>query len=134
MCTLLWQRSPDSVPGHRDLYHSVAATLWQHLTYKIEEDWHRCLLRANIPQAKNKNLDWMLNSKSISILKTQCTYYQIPIKTLIFPLFFLKKSEKFLLSISIYYNIIHKLFNCNERACWEGKNYTVYYIDTFWKL
>ena len=25
------------------------AMLWQHPTYKIEEDWHRCLLRDNLP-------------------------------------------------------------------------------------
>ena len=26
--------------------------LWQQPTYNVEEDWHRCKLRANLPQAK----------------------------------------------------------------------------------
>lgn len=33
--------------------------------------------------------------------------------------------EQCLLSIFIYYNATHTLFDCNERACWEGKDYTV---------
>ena len=37
-----------------DLHHS-SAMLWWGLTYKVEEDWHRCWLTANLPQGKNKN-------------------------------------------------------------------------------
>ena len=30
--------------------HHLLATLWWQPTYKIEEDWHRYQLRANLPQ------------------------------------------------------------------------------------
>ena len=55
-CTLLRQpRFVGSEPG-ADLLHS-SAMLWRRPTYKIEEDWHRCQHRANLPQAK-KEEDW----------------------------------------------------------------------------
>ena len=44
-------------PGS-DLLHS-SAMLWWHPTYKVEEDWHGCYLRAYLPQA-NKEEDWQL--------------------------------------------------------------------------
>ena len=44
----LWVR----IPG-MELLHS-SAMLWQHPTYKIEEDWHMCYLRGNLPQAKKR--------------------------------------------------------------------------------
>ena len=31
-----------------DLYTTRHATLWWHPIYKVEEDWHRCYLRANL--------------------------------------------------------------------------------------
>ena len=40
-------------PG-ADLLHSLAAMLWGQLTYKTEEAWHRCYLRANLPQVKRR--------------------------------------------------------------------------------
>ena len=39
-----------------DLFH-LSSMSWRHPTYKIEEDWHRCQLRANLPQAKDED-DW----------------------------------------------------------------------------
>ena len=39
-----------------DLHSAHQAVLWWHPTYKIEEDWHRCSLRANLPQAKGGSL------------------------------------------------------------------------------
>ena len=39
-----------------NLHSAHQATLRWHPTYKIEEDWHRCYLRANLPhQKKRKN-------------------------------------------------------------------------------
>ena len=29
------------IPG-KDLHTAHQAMLWQHLTYRVEEDWHRC--------------------------------------------------------------------------------------------
>ena len=36
-----------------DLDH-LSAMLWWQPTYKVEEDWQRCYLRANLPQQKKK--------------------------------------------------------------------------------
>ena len=40
-----------------DLLQSLAMP-WRCPIYKIEEDWHRCWLRAGLPQAKKKEEDW----------------------------------------------------------------------------
>ena len=45
----LWVRIPGA-----DLHTAPEATLWWRPTYKIEEDWHRCQLINNLPQAKNE--------------------------------------------------------------------------------
>ena len=38
-----------------DPHTAHQAMLWRHPTYKVEEDWHRCELRANLPhQNKTK--------------------------------------------------------------------------------
>ena len=39
------------IPG-ADLHTTHQAMLWQHPSDKIEEDWHRCELRDNLPQQK----------------------------------------------------------------------------------
>ena len=61
-----------------DLLHS-SAMLQRHLTYKIEEDWHRCQLRANLPQAKRGRLAMLLAQGKFSSLrkplKTQYKYF-----------------------------------------------------------
>ena len=36
-----------------DLLHS-SAMLWRDPTYKVEEDWHRCQLKANLPHTHTK--------------------------------------------------------------------------------
>ena len=36
------------------LHHLSAAVLWQHPIYKIQEDWHRCWLRAHLPQKRKE--------------------------------------------------------------------------------
>ena len=41
------------IPG-TDLYTIHQAMLSWHPAYKTEEDWHRCYLRDNLPQAKRK--------------------------------------------------------------------------------
>ena len=41
------------IPGV-DLHTAHQAMLWWRPTYKIEEDWHRCSLRANLPTKKQK--------------------------------------------------------------------------------
>ena len=38
----------------RDLHTAHAAKLWWCPTYKIEEDWHICELRDNLPHPKEK--------------------------------------------------------------------------------
>ena len=43
------------IPGV-DLHTFHQAVLWWHPTYKVEEDWHRCYLRDNLPQAKRRRL------------------------------------------------------------------------------
>ena len=43
------------IPGV-DLYTTHQAMLWQCPTYKIEEDWQRCWLSDNLPQAKRGRL------------------------------------------------------------------------------
>ena len=41
-----------------DLLYSSAIP-WRHPTYKVEEDWHRCYLKSNLPhQKKKKEEDW----------------------------------------------------------------------------
>ena len=37
------------IPG-MNLRITHQAMLWQHPAHKIEENWHRCKLRANLPQ------------------------------------------------------------------------------------
>ena len=37
-----------------DLHTPHQAMLWQHPTYKIEEDWHTCSLSDNVPHQKKK--------------------------------------------------------------------------------
>ena len=50
-------------PG-MDLHHWSVAKLWWQPTYKIEEDWHRCWLRANLSQQKtNKHELWRLKKE-----------------------------------------------------------------------
>ena len=44
--------------------HRLSATLWWSPTYTVEEDWHRCWLRANLPQEK-KSGDTELTSPKI---------------------------------------------------------------------
>ena len=39
-----------------DLHNAHQATLWQHITYKVEEDWHRFSSVAII--LKQKEEDW----------------------------------------------------------------------------
>ena len=39
-----------------DLHTTHQAMLWRHPTYKIEEDWHGCLLRDSLPQTKRGRL------------------------------------------------------------------------------
>ena len=42
------------IPG-MDLHHS-SAMLWRRSTYEVEEDWHRCQLRASLlSKTKNQN-------------------------------------------------------------------------------
>ena len=53
------------------LHHSSVAMLWRRPSYKIQEDWHRCQLRANLPQqnkGRKKKVKHQLNSH-IQILK-----------------------------------------------------------------
>ena len=45
------------IPG-TDLLHSPATLWWYPTGKKIEEDWQRCWLRANLPQAKKKEEEW----------------------------------------------------------------------------
>ena len=39
--TLVAQGLRVQIPG-KDLHIAHQAMLWQHPTYKVEEDWHRC--------------------------------------------------------------------------------------------
>ena len=43
------------IPG-MDPHTAGKAVLWWRLTYKVEEDWHRCWLSDNLPQAKRGRL------------------------------------------------------------------------------
>ena len=45
----LHRSGPGLVPGCR-VTPLISTMLWQAPTYKIEEDWHRCQLRTNLPQ------------------------------------------------------------------------------------
>ena len=49
------------IPGG-DLHH-LSAMLWRQPTYKVEEDWHRRQLRANLPQQKNRMFFTFLNGR-----------------------------------------------------------------------
>ena len=48
-----------------------SAMLWKHPIYdRIEEDWHRCYLRANLPQAKKRGrLAMDVSSRRIFLAK-----------------------------------------------------------------
>ena len=50
---LVTQGLPVQILG-ADLYTTHQAMLWQHPTYKVEDDWHRSELRANLPHQKNQ--------------------------------------------------------------------------------
>ena len=52
-------RSQVWTPG-MDLYTARQAMLYQHPTYKAEEDWHRCQLSDNLPNQKKKGGTGML--------------------------------------------------------------------------
>ena len=52
-----------------DIHHSSAAILWREPTCKIEEGWHRCQLRANLPQAKRERLATDGSSGPIFLMK-----------------------------------------------------------------
>ena len=56
---------------HVDLHTAHQAMLWQHPTYEIEEDWHRCQLRDKFPQAKRGILEQMLSQGQSSSPKKQ---------------------------------------------------------------
>ena len=59
---VLWLSSTSSASADQvqflgvDILHSLATMQWQGPTYKIEEYWHRCYLRGNLPQAKRGGL------------------------------------------------------------------------------
>ena len=42
--------------------HHLSAMLWQRHTYKVEEDWYRCQLGANLPQGEKNGLKWIQSS------------------------------------------------------------------------
>ena len=50
--TLLQPGLAGSHPGCGQLHSS--AMLWRHPTYKVEEDWHGCQLRVNLPHKKKE--------------------------------------------------------------------------------
>ena len=52
-----------------DLHITHQAVLWRHPTYKVEEDWHRCSLRDNLPRAKRGR--WATDASSGSIFLTK---------------------------------------------------------------
>ena len=54
------------IPG-TDLCHS--AMLWWQPTYKVEEDWHRCQLRTNLPQARTKTKNQKTSLKCKKVLQ-----------------------------------------------------------------
>ena len=74
-----------------DLCTTCQAMLRQHPTYKVEEDGHRCQLRANLPQKKKKkNYKWRIqlsltlarmeilsNQEYRNILNIKCTAINI---------------------------------------------------------
>ena len=67
------------IPG-ADLLHSLAM-LWRSPTYKIEEDWHRCQLRASLPQAQRGGLETDVSSGQIFIKVIIIIAIEMPIKT-----------------------------------------------------
>ena len=50
-------------------YTTREAISWWHLVYKIKEGWHRCYLRANLPQAKRGRLTTDVSSEGIFLTK-----------------------------------------------------------------
>ena len=52
-----------------DLHTAHQAMLWWHPTYKIEEGWHRCSLKDNLPQAKRGRLARDVSSVPIFLNK-----------------------------------------------------------------
>ena len=59
LSALAAQGSQVWIPG-ADLHTTGQAMLWQGPAYRIEEDWHRCWLRVNLPQVKRGALAQML--------------------------------------------------------------------------
>ena len=52
-----------------DLYTTHQAMVWRHPAYKIEEDWQRCQLRDNLPQARRGRLAMAVSSGPIFLTK-----------------------------------------------------------------
>ena len=52
-----------------DLHTTRQAILWQHPIYKIEEDWHGCSLRDNLPHLERGGLATYVRSGSIFLTK-----------------------------------------------------------------
>ena len=50
---LVAQGSWVQIPG-TDLYTGHLTMLWRCPAYKMEEDWHRCWLRASLPHQKKE--------------------------------------------------------------------------------
>ena len=73
--TLVAQSSQVQNPGE-DLHTAHQAVLWWHPTYKVEEDWHRCLLSNNLPPAKEENLQQMLAQDQSSSPKTEKKHWR----------------------------------------------------------
>ena len=53
-CSASATRGPQVQILGADLHTAHQAILWQYPIYKIEEDWYRCQLRANLPHKKKK--------------------------------------------------------------------------------
>ena len=58
-----------------NLHTTHQATLWQHPTYKTEEDWHRCWLSNNLPQGKRGRLATDVSSGPIFIFSSCSSYF-----------------------------------------------------------
>ena len=61
-----------------DLHAAHQAMLWQHPTYKIEADGHRCLLRANLPHQKKKK-KWKIWGPSLTLTEAQAYHMTCPV-------------------------------------------------------
>ena len=61
-------RSQVWIPG-ADLHTTHLAMLWWCPTCKIEEDWYRCQLRINVPQAKRGRLVTDVSSGPVFLTK-----------------------------------------------------------------